>query len=827
MSSTIVGLPQNIQPRENAFYSMDNAVHNLEKVIGRLPDTVRNDYINEQTRTHGDLTELLLSKVPPVVTQTVTGLLLKTYVSPFTSILLPIRQLGPYESLNVQWQEIHFDDGLAPQVEVEGLARLYGHKKTKRGAMAVRRGVAVKQESGFYMSPEGRSLWVEQIQQLATIVQRTNDYDVMITLLQTPLRDSRHANNLGGPTNVYGSKHSMTIEERLKLEVDWFGIVNKAEDSRGFANLLTSLRTAMKKQGVEPDAMVVPPNMVGYYMGNNPDLWEYSSAGPSNQSNRKASEDIGNENGIRTQTFQGMKLIDTNVTRMADGDSESPSDLLTVPKQIGEYYPMLTSNSFIDSNSFMNYQSRFRSIKIFNEDHGRFVPVKFSDCVINSFRWDEQGELSEDSHRDDRVNNDLFMYGNKQIAYKWIDMAKENLSEESVDNVIASVIGKFGPNVIADVNETINKMQVYSDIDVKPPIQTQQGTIKYTDQKAAYVEERKNLLSSLWNDVHNNFLSKIVSALGGEKSGDVIKILTRGYVTLFQFEGTKNERNVQWVLQKNEDDANVSRRKEWEQYLNKKSAAERIVGHAFLISRINRENMTGLDRKDIYVPVDFVLCRPWMTYSVSSAIVMKSGTDTGETVIGDQKFEMTSNISDRTLYGNYFYYGKAIVKKDRNIIVAPSVFIQNYIKGNNTTFVTNKQIPTINDESGLLEDSRSIVALMTRVNDPVVDSNIIDIRGNRPGLSPPNDKPSFYATADYYNAIFNIDSAGLDDPMTHWQDYEDINIRANSICFLGHTETSTGEVIYKNTGHLGQNTYDGVQMSRRPGYYSAVRNMHK
>ena len=75
------------------------------------------------------------------------------------------------------------------------------------------------------------------------------------------------------------------------------------------------------------------------------------------------------------------------------------------------------------------------------------------------------------------------------------------------------------------------------------------------------------------------------------------------------------------------------------------------------------------------------------------------------------------------------------------------------------------------------------------------------------------------------NSLFNIESSALDDPVTQWQDYEEISIRANSICFLGHTETAAGEVIYRNTGHLGPVMYDGVQMSRKPGHYAPIRSL--
>ena len=832
MSSKVVGVPQTLEPRENGFYSMGSAIQNLEKVIGSIPDSIRKDFVHEQSRTHQDLTELLMNRASPVVTQIVTGLLLKTYVSPYTSLLLPIRQLLPYESLNVNWQEIHFDEGLANQVEVEGLARLYSHNKTKRGATAVRRGVAIKQESGFFMTPEGRELWSNQIKQLATIVQRTNDYDVMMTLLQTPMRHSHHANELGGPTNVYGSRRSMNLLERLKLEVDYFGIVNKSEDSRGFTNLVTLLRTTMVKNGCNPDVIIVPPNMLGYYLVNSDDLWQYSSAGPSNQLNRKDAVDIGTQSGIRTQVLQGMKIVDTYVSRMTDGENESASDLMTLPKQIGEYYPMLTKDVLeFDCSSFEKFQSRNRQIRIFNEEQGRIVPIKYSECIKNCLRWDDSdvGNLNKVAHEDTRIHNDLFLYNNgeqKDVAEQWIDMSSENLTEESLDNVISSVVGKFEKQVIMEVCKNLDEIQLLTDNDVKATIYTNGVQNVYpTDKKnlVKYYEALNAKIGSLWSNIYNNFLSKFLGCCASDGNNNLQNIV-KNYVYCEKKNNGKTEKTFfHWVFDC--DTKNKERRKRWLELLNHKNYAERLIGYTFLISNITRKNMLMMDHQNYYVPIDFILFRPWMTYNVSSTIVMKSGSETGETVIGDQKFELTSNISDRTLYGNYFYYGKAIVKKDRNVMVAPSVFIQNYIKGNNTTFVTEKQLSAIRDESGLIEDSRSILAIMTKVNDPVSDSNVIDIRGTREGLKPPNNKESFYATSDYYNALFNIDSTGLQDPLNDFNDYEDINIRANSICFLGHVENANGKIIHKNTGHLGPNVYDGVHLSRTPGRYSTIRNI--
>lgn len=810
---------------EHALQSREQAIGNLEQVIGRLPDTIRNDYMHEQSRTHGDLTELLMAKIPQSVTQVISGLLLSSYVSPYTKLLLPIRALGPYEPIQVTWNELNFDAGLAEQVEVEGLARLYTHNKTKRGARAVRRGVAVKTEHGFYMTPEGREEWKYQIEQLATIVQRTNDYDVMMTLLQTPMRDSRHANQLGGPTNVYGARPTASFMERLKLEVDWFGIVNKSEDSKGFVNLCNSMRTVMKKNGVDPDAMVIPPNMLGYYM-QAADLWNHDSAGPSNQANREAASDLGNENGIRTQTFQGMKLVDTHVARMTEGERESPNDLLTVPKQIGEFYPMLTQNAHSESAHFNHFQTRNRDIRIFNEEHGRIQTVRYRDCIKHCLRWvsDKDGHLDPYSHGP--VPSDMFKWGpeGSNICDMWAEMTSDSLSEESLHNVVRSVVSKLNGDLVMELNKSIEKYIALADRDQPLTLKGDQGQDVPADDSDDYNNLRQAWTDRVWSDIDNNLVKFVLCGLESEQGDYTAKVQQFLYTKFTVFDEDEDiETKVSWAWAI--APRNAERHMDWINCIKKLSHVEKVVAYMFLQSNITRENMSSWARKDFYLPVDFLLCRPYMTYDVSSAIVMKAGTDTGETLIGDQKFELTSNIGDRTMYGNYFYYSKAIVKKDRNVIVAPNVFIQGYVKGNNCTFITSDDVEKIREYSGLLDGTRSILALMIPVNDQVDSVNAIDIRGQRDGMTLRQDSKYFYKSAPYYNSHLGIDSIGVDDPVTSWVDYEEVTMQANSICFLGHTETVDGHVLYRNTGHLGQYTYDGVQMSRRAGHYAKVNPM--
>jgi hypothetical protein len=391
-------------------------------------------------------------------------------------------------------------------------------------------------------------------------------------------------------------------------------------------------------------------------------------------------------------------------------------------------------------------------------------------------------------------------------------MTEKYLSTETVNNVVRSVVSKLNPDLVNQLNKTVDKFKQLSSSNVR--FKNAEGKVN-EDDKDEQETLKEQFNERLKEEIKNNLLVFVADGLESETIGIFEKVFM--FInTITGFEQPSGTSVFVPYLN------NEKRLTDWYHFFIRHSHVESIVAFMFLTSKINRQNMLSWARKDFYLPVDFLLTRPYMTYDVSSAIVMKAGTDTGETIIGDQKFEMTSNIGDRTMYGNYFYYSKAIVKKDRNVIVAPNVFIQNYIKGNNCTFVTMDDVSRIREYSGLLDGTRSILAFMIPVNDQVDSVNAIDIRGRRDGMTTRQDCAYFFQTAPYYNTLLQIDSIGVDDPVTSWVDYEDVTMQANTICFLGHTETVDGHVLYRNTGHLGQYTYDGVHMSRRPGHYAKI-----
>ena len=762
---------------EGLNYDPRQAIANLEKVLGRLPDQHNYDYTGHQARTFGDLTELLLERAPRVIKMQVTGLLEKSYVSPYTTYLLPIRQLGEFESLNVTWTQMHFNPGFADQVEVLGLGRYFTHNKTRRGARAVRRGAAVKIESGFFMTAEGREEWSLQIEQLATVIQETNEYDVLITLLQVPMRQEIHAQEMNGPYNhmFYGARPDLSFGDRLELMKDMFSIVNKTKDSRGFNGMVTNLRTIMERNGATPDTIVTPPYMVGHYYYTKADLWDHMSAGPAAAQNRVDATDIGGNGPFRKQNIQGLKIVDTHVYRPVKGARSSANDLLTVPVQIGEFYPMVAEMVYRDGKSFEKYRSSSRDVEIFNEDQSRMVPVYFLDALKNSFRWERNqngeftGSLDEDRHSG--VTRDVFRNGNITIK-NWGDITKEFLPDEALERMAASVKG----NLFTDAEWKEASAAIGAGGDFGSFRSTLDDLFGSTTSNIA---ELVNNDEAFAGPVGTDAINPVINASGRPANRSGI------------FSPGKNKA-MKWV-----------------------------VAH-FLSTEVTIEKITRIHEADVFVPLNVLLARPWMTYYASSVIIMKAGVDTGETIIGRQDFQMSANTQTRELEASMVYYGKAIVRNSRNVMVAPHVFIQSYIRGNNTSWVEDADLEKINEDSGLVDSPNSLVAMVVPYGTKVHDFNWIDYRGANSNVD-----VKFHESSEFYTALFSVTDGELFNPLETFIDYEAQTYPMNSICWAGHI--NYGEGFSKHSlcqGHLGSSTYDQINLSRKEGHYAPIHSMH-
>ena len=113
----------------------------------------------------------------------------------------------------------------------------------------------------------------------------------------------------------------------------------------------------------------------------------------------------------------------------------------------------------------------------------------------------------------------------------------------------------------------------------------------------------------------------------------------------------------------------------------------RAVRLAFLACPIYRGLLDGLIEKDVVFPFAFLLFRPFITHNMATAILTKKGAETGETLIGHADFQLGDDVARKMHYGHYTMYLKSIVYRQDNVFLAQNVYCQNYVNGNDTTFM--------------------------------------------------------------------------------------------------------------------------------------------
>lgn len=228
-----------------------------------------------------------------------------------------------------------------------------------------------------------------------------------------------------------------------------------------------------------------------------------------------------------------------------------------------------------------------------------------------------------------------------------------------------------------------------------------------------------------------------------------------------------------------------------------------------------------------------LLLRPFQTYNMASAILMKGGLDTGFTAHGHHDFMLTDDVIHKVHIGHYTFYHKSVIKQPKNIIMAEDIFAQSYVSGEGTgLFGGEGEDYSFSSEIANDSFTRDLIALWIPGADKPKIQNPLDITGfysnqvlNMGNTTLPTNE-EHYPNADLYSAALGFDrlqNYGNPDnflaPVRH----------LNTICFQGHqliyNEKKEGfTTITMNTGHWGPNVYPGCR-SVRNGENAFLKDM--
>lgn len=224
-----------------------------------------------------------------------------------------------------------------------------------------------------------------------------------------------------------------------------------------------------------------------------------------------------------------------------------------------------------------------------------------------------------------------------------------------------------------------------------------------------------------------------------------------------------------------------------------------------------------------------LLLRPFQTYNMASAVLMKGGIDTGFTAHGHHDFMLTDDVIHKVHIGHYTFYHKSIIKQPKNVILAEDIFAHSYVQGEGAEMFDADPEHAHSFQQQIAQDrfTRDIIPIwIPRPNnaDKPKIQNPLDITGryNSQTLDATNhsleDTDEHYPNCHAYARALDFDriqNYGSDvdaqflSPMRH----------LNTVCFQGHQlhydpKKEAFTTITLNTGHWGPNVYPGCRAVR-------------
>lgn len=260
--------------------------------------------------------------------------------------------------------------------------------------------------------------------------------------------------------------------------------------------------------------------------------------------------------------------------------------------------------------------------------------------------------------------------------------------------------------------------------------------------------------------------------------------------------------------------------------------------------------------KDLQVGnTDTLICRPFRTYHMASAIWMKRGLDTGMTAHGHHDFQLSDDTLRKVHIGHYTFWHKSIVKTPKNVFIAEDIFARGYVGGEGggelkdgplTEVINGTKSPGEVDSIIVLGD---VAALENRIID--AENNVVE----RKALANPIDISGEYSVDAFKDGpsgldvetggIFNYNGIleGADGDVKRAlvqltrlrgaganggvNPFNSPLRRLNTLCYRGMSIAIMNDDkrrVTLSTDHWGTNVYQGVRAART-GAMAFIKDM--
>lgn len=116
------------------------------------------------------------------------------------------------------------------------------------------------------------------------------------------------------------------------------------------------------------------------------------------------------------------------------------------------------------------------------------------------------------------------------------------------------------------------------------------------------------------------------------------------------------------------------------------SRLDRMLALAFLGTRFTRDHLKTLARKNVPVPLDFILARPHQQRHTQAIIKCARGGRSGYTFFAYPGMEIGHNAGTKYSHAHFTMHIRAIVQHPENVYVQRDAYVDGYLGGNGTSF---------------------------------------------------------------------------------------------------------------------------------------------
>ena len=213
-----------------------------------------------------------------------------------------------------------------------------------------------------------------------------------------------------------------------------------------------------------------------------------------------------------------------------------------------------------------------------------------------------------------------------------------------------------------------------------------------------------------------------------------------------------------------------------------------------------------------------LLLRPFQTYRMASAMLMKGGLDTGFTAHGHHDFMLTDDVIHKVHIGHYTFYHKSIVKQPKNVILAEDIFAHSYVQGEGAEMFDADPQNEHSFQQQIAQDrfTKDIIPIWiprARGADKPKIKNPLDITGRYNSQTLDATNHSLEDTDDHYPNCHDYAQALQFDRIQNYGSDVDAQFLSpmrhlNTVCFQGHQlhydpKKEAFTTITLNTGHWG------------------------